>query len=113
MLRAVRRIRAEFSDLSLEKDLGHHTFILMAQQMTVEERYASDDGIGEVHHQIDISLNRDIYRVQPFWAFEPNPILGIDEEVYLMDVERVNFKRVVRHTPVMKCPNGYGCHGRI
>jgi hypothetical protein len=25
----------------------------MAQQMTADERYAPDDGIGEVHHEID------------------------------------------------------------
>ncbi len=50
----------------LKENLGHHALVLMAQQMTVKERYASDDGVGEVHHQIDISFNRDIYRIQPF-----------------------------------------------
>jgi hypothetical protein len=54
MLRVVRRIHAEFSEHLLEKDLVHHTHILMAQQMAVEERYTPDDGIGEVHHEIAI-----------------------------------------------------------
>jgi hypothetical protein len=52
------RIHAEFFDPSLEKDLGHHAFVLMAQQMAVEERNASDDRIGKVHHQIDISFEQ-------------------------------------------------------
>jgi hypothetical protein len=50
MLRVVLRIHAKFSDRLLEKDFGHHAFVLMAQQMTVEERNAPDDGIGEIHH---------------------------------------------------------------
>ena len=41
-------------DISLKEDFGHHAFVLMTQQMTVEERNASDDGIGEIHHEIDV-----------------------------------------------------------
>jgi len=110
MLRVVCRFHIESSELLFEKDLGHHAFVLMAQQMTVEERYATDDGIGEVHHKIDISFNRDIDCIQPFWAFEPNSVLGVDEEVNLMDVERVHLVRFIRDEPVMKSADGYRRH---
>lgn len=85
----------------------------MAQQMAVKERNASDDGVGEIHHQIDISLNRHIDCIQPLRAFELNSVLGIDEEVYLMNVERMHLIGVVRDLPMMKCSDGYGCHWRV
>jgi hypothetical protein len=53
MPRGVPSPRAALSDILLKKDFGHHAFVLMAQQMTADERYAPDDGIGEVHHEID------------------------------------------------------------
>jgi hypothetical protein len=81
--------------------------------MTVEKRYATDDGIGEIHHQIDISFNRDIHSIEPLRTFEVNTVSGIDEEVDLMNVERVHLVRVIRDSPVMKGPDGYGCHRRI
>jgi hypothetical protein len=37
---------------SLKEYFRHHTLVFVAQQMTVEERYSPDDGVGEVHHQI-------------------------------------------------------------
>ena len=52
----------------------------MAQQMAVKERNASDDWVGEVHHQIDISLNGHIDCIQPFRAFELNSVLGVDDD---------------------------------
>jgi hypothetical protein len=85
----------------------------MAQQMTLEQRYAPDDGIGEIHHQINISFDRDINRIQPFRAFESYSVLRINEEVNLMDMEWVHLMRVVRNSPVTKCPDAYGCHGWI
>jgi hypothetical protein len=108
MLCAVRRIHAEFAELLLEKDLGHHALVLMAQQMAVEERYAPDDRIGEFHHQVNIPFNGDIDRIQPFRPFEPDSALGVDEEVNLMDVKRVHLVGVIRDSPMMKSPNGYG-----
>ena len=54
----------------------------MAQKMAVKERNASDNGIGEIHHQVNISLDWNIHRVQPFRTFEFNSVLGVDEEVY-------------------------------
>ena len=109
----VRRIHTEISNFSLEKNLGHHPLVFMAQQMTVEERNSPDDGIGEVHHQINISFNWDIDRIQPFRLFEPDSVLGIDEKVYLMDVKWVHLVRVICDSPMMKCPNGYGRHRRV
>src|SRR5260370_333465 len=35
-----------------EKDLRHHAFVFVLQKMAVEERHATNDRIGEIHHQI-------------------------------------------------------------
>ena len=75
-----RARRAKSTRSLLEKYLGHHAFVLMAQQMTVEEGNAADDGVGEIHHQIDISLNRYIDCIPPFRAFELNSVLGVDDD---------------------------------
>jgi hypothetical protein len=37
---SVRGSHAGLSDILLKKDSGHHALVLMAQQMTVKERYA-------------------------------------------------------------------------
>jgi hypothetical protein len=37
---------------SLEQYLRHHALVFMIQQMTVEERHAANDWIGEIHHQV-------------------------------------------------------------
>ena len=80
MLPVACRIHAEFSDALLEKYFGHHAFVLMAKQMTMEKRNAPDDGIREIHHQVDISLNRYIDCIPPFRAFELNSVLGVDDD---------------------------------
>ena len=85
----------------------------MAQQMAVEERNSSDNRIGKVHHQIDISLNRYIDRIQPLRAFEPNSVLGVDEKVYLMDMEGMDLKCLIGHPPVIKFPDRDGRHRRV
>jgi len=71
---------AGFSNSLLEKYFGHHAFVFMPQQMAVKERNASDNGVGEIHHQIDISLNRYIDCIPPFRAFELNSVLGVDDD---------------------------------
>ena len=79
----------------------------------MEERYSPNDRVGEVHHQVDTSLDRDIYRIQPFWIYEAGAVLGIDEKVNLMDVEWVNFMRGIHDSPVVKRPDGDTRHRRI
>jgi hypothetical protein len=39
-MRGICGLHAYHSDLSLEENTSHHAFVLMAQQMLVEERYA-------------------------------------------------------------------------
>jgi hypothetical protein len=39
---------AHHSDLLLEENFSHHAFVLMAQQLAVEKRYAPDDRAGEI-----------------------------------------------------------------
>ena len=53
--------------------------------MTVEERYAPDDGVRKVHHQIDASFDRNVYCIQPLWMIEAPPILSVSEKVNLMN----------------------------
>src|SRR5580700_12294295 len=113
MQRGARCIHAGPLERLLEKNFCHHPLVLMAQQMTVKKRNTSDDGIGEIHHQVDISFDRDIHGIEPFRAFEPNTVSGIDEEVDLMNVERMHLVRIIRDVPVMKSPDRYGCHGWI
>jgi hypothetical protein len=36
-----------------EKESGHHAFIFVAEQMTVEYGHSADDGSGEVHDRIN------------------------------------------------------------
>jgi len=42
LMRGISDLHAYRSDLSLEENVSHHAFVLMAQQMAVEERYAPD-----------------------------------------------------------------------
>src|SRR5271155_2096729 len=97
---------------SLKKYLRHHTLVFVAQQMTVEERHSPDDGIGEVHHQIDISFDWYLDRIQPLRRREARPVFGIGEKMNLMDVEGVDLVRVIHHSPVVECADGYARHGR-
>jgi hypothetical protein len=57
MPRGTQSLHAKLSDFLFEKDFGHHAFVLMAERMTVKQRYAPDDRIGEVHHQANVSLH--------------------------------------------------------
>ena len=62
MALAARRLQMKSNRLPLspfisrelfEQDLCHHALVLMAQQMTVEHRHASYDGVGKVHDEIN------------------------------------------------------------
>jgi hypothetical protein len=48
-LDASQLLTSSHLDISLKEDFGHHALILVAEQMAVEERNTSDDGIGEIH----------------------------------------------------------------
>jgi hypothetical protein len=48
LLRGVWELHGCDPDFLLEENLSHHPFVLVAQQMAVEERYASDDRVGEL-----------------------------------------------------------------
>src|SRR5690349_23360566 len=66
MLRCHRRQASVTSPL-VKKDLRHHAFVLMAQQMTVKEGHAANDRIGEIHDQVHRAFGRHVYSVEPFW----------------------------------------------
>jgi len=54
MLRGVRSIHAELSNCLLGRDPGRHAIVYVARWLTMEKRYALDDGIGVARHGIDI-----------------------------------------------------------
>src|SRR6266480_2859979 len=74
-----------------EDDLCHHSLIFMTQEMTVEERHAANDGISEIHHEID-----------PYWIFHRFIIDGIRQEVDLVNVKRMHFFGWIQHAPMLQ-----------
>lgn len=44
---------------------GHHSLVLMLQQMTVENRHSPNNRIGKIHHQVGGSTVWNVYRVEP------------------------------------------------
>jgi hypothetical protein len=45
--------RDAFAGESFKKNFGHHSFVLMLQEVTVEYRDAADDRIREIHYEIE------------------------------------------------------------
>src|SRR5439155_25265863 len=46
-----------------EEYFCHHSLIFMTQEMTLEERHAANDGISEIHHEIDRTAIGDIHGI--------------------------------------------------
>lgn len=47
------KLRAKEQTELFEKDLGHHAFVFMVQQVAMKHRHAADGGIGEIHDHVD------------------------------------------------------------
>lgn len=62
---ACRQRRGLSSEL-FEQDFRHHALVLVAQEMTVENRHPPNDGIGEVHDEVHCSTEWDIHGIKPF-----------------------------------------------
>jgi hypothetical protein len=53
----------------------------MAQQVTMEERYSSKDGVREIHYKIGASIDRHVGSIRPLRQRDALVILGISEKV--------------------------------
>src|SRR5947209_2654565 len=85
-----------------EEYFCHHSLIFMAQEMTVEERHAANDGISEIHHQIDRTAIADIHGIEPYWIFHRFIIDGIRQEVDLVNVKWMHFFGWIQHAPMLQ-----------
>ena len=68
----------------------------------MEERDATDDWIGGIHHQIDRTAVGNVHSVEPYRILHSLAINGIHQEVDLMDVERMHFFCRVLDAPVLQ-----------
>jgi hypothetical protein len=59
--------------------------------MAMEERHAANDWIGKIHHQIHRTAVGNINRVEPDRVFDRLSVDGVNQEVDLMNVKRMDF----------------------
>src|SRR5260370_21888771 len=78
--------------------------------MTVKNRHAFDDGIGEVHDDVDVSLEWHVYGVQPYGVLEAHSIFGISQEMRLMDMHGVQLPGLVENAPMLVGPDARTRH---
>src|ERR1700730_10614979 len=83
--------------------------------MAMEERYAADDWVGEIHYQIHRASVRDVHGIEPHWIFHWIFADAINQEVDLMDVKRMHLPGWVHYAPVVErtdidCQHGAGIH---
>lgn len=97
---------------SLEEDFGHHAFVFVVEEVAVEQGHAFDYGIGEVHDYVDRSAGGNVDRVHPNGVIETHAVLGVDEEVGLVDVHGVEFAGIIENAPVLVGADVHGGHGR-
>ena len=95
-----------------EEDLRHHSLVFVFQQMAMKERHSGDDGVGEVHDEIDGLAGFEIDGVEPIGSLYRRAVTCVGEEVNLMDVKRVIFMGVIDHFPMLIVADGNSDHGR-
>jgi len=72
-----------------EQDLGHHSLVLVVQQMTMKYRHSLDDWLRQIQDHINGAANGNIYGIQPDLISEWDVIFGVGKEVDLVNVERM------------------------
>ena len=55
--------RRDVSDRSFEENLRHHALVFVIKEMAVKDGHAPDDGVGEIHNDVDGTAVRNIYGV--------------------------------------------------
>src|SRR5271156_4250803 len=75
---------------SFKKNLGHHPFVLMLQEVTVEYRDAANDRVREIHDEIERFIGCEIDRIHPFRPAQGRSRPSVDKKMNLMDVKRMN-----------------------
>ena len=103
------RRQTYFSRL-LKQDLGHHAFVFVIQQMTMEHRHALDGGVSKIQDDIDRTVIRNIHGIQPRRMRERNAVLCIGQEVDLVYVEWMEFGSSIHDTPMLINTYANACH---
>src|SRR5258707_9667073 len=55
--------RRDVSDRSFEENLCHHSLVFVIEKMAVKDGHAPDDGVGEIHNDVDGTPVRNIHGV--------------------------------------------------
>src|SRR5260370_28347101 len=95
---------------SFKENFRHHAFVFVIEKMAVEERHASDDGIGEVHNDVDGSPGWHVYGVQPHGMLWEHSIFGISQEMHLMDMHGVQLPGFVENAPMLVTSDAHTRH---
>src|SRR3954462_12727858 len=69
--------------------------------MTVEDGHAFNDGIGEVHDDINRASVWNIHSIEPCRVGKRCAILSISEEMHLMDMKRMQLPALVDDVPML------------
>src|SRR5580765_7626748 len=97
---------------SSKDNLRHYSLVFMIEEVAVEQRRAPNNWIGEVHRKIYGAHRRHVDRVQPFLLPKPLAITGIQQEVNLMDVERMYLIGPIGDAPMLVGADWNGQHWR-
>ena len=84
-----------------EQDLGHHSLVLVIQQMTMEYGHAFDDWVCKIQDDINGAAIRNIHGIKPRRMRERGTVLCVSQEVDLVYVERMEFSSLVDNSPML------------
>src|SRR5258708_12463839 len=86
---------------SLEQNLGHHSLVLVIEEVAMEHRHAANHRICEVHDDVDRAANRYVDGVQPLLVRQRAAVLEIGEEMDLMNLHRVQLTLSLHPPPTL------------
>src|SRR3954471_1926037 len=85
--------------------------------MTMENRHSFDDGVGEVHDDIDRAAEWNIDRVEPCRIGKRRAVLGVSEKMRLVYMKGMQLCTLVDDAPVLVSAGVHrsqgSCVGRI
>src|SRR5277367_1063963 len=71
--------------------------------MAVKDGHTPDDGVGEIHDDVDGAAIRNIDRVQPHGIDDWPVVFGVREKMDLMYVHWMQFPSSIHNSPVLIC----------
>src|SRR6266849_11006444 len=96
---------------SFKENLRHHPFVFVIEKMAVKDRHASDYGVGEIHNDVDRTAVWNIHGVQPQRIGNWSVVLGVSQEMHLMDVHGMQLSSSIDNPPMLICPDLCAHHG--